>query len=151
MIMSDNDFNMGYYFSITNSVISVIGYFIVFLLFWKSTIVFHAMLCVTIIGEWGGKSLGTDKDLPDFYKIARHKSRYKCALYAELHCALHAGISFSYKVYKAHVAADSCEKSQSTLCQKSWIFSGCSGFLPQGKLTGWVRINTVKKVISQLL
>ena len=24
-----------------------------------------------------------------------------------------------------------------------------SGFLPQGKLTGWVRINTVKKVISQ--
>jgi hypothetical protein len=27
----------------------------------------------------------------------------------------------------------------------------CSGFLPQGKLTGWVRINTVKKVISQLL
>jgi hypothetical protein len=32
--------------------------------------------------------------------------------------------------------------------QKSWVFSG---FLPQGKLTGWVRINTVKKVISQLL
>jgi hypothetical protein len=35
---------------------------------------------------------------------------------------------------------DSCEKSQSMLCQKSWVFSGCSGFLPQGKLTGWVRI-----------
>jgi hypothetical protein len=46
---------------------------------------------------------------------------------------------------------DSCEKSQSTLCRKSWVFSGCSGFLPQRKLTGWVRINTVKKVISQLL
>ena len=25
------------------------------------------------------------------------------------------------------------------------------GFPPHGKLTGWVRINTVKKVISQLL
>ena len=31
------------------------------------------------------------------------------------------------------------------------VFSECSSFLPQGKLTGWVRINTVKKVISQLL
>jgi hypothetical protein len=30
-------------------------------------------------------------------------------------------------------------------------FSGFSGFLPQGKLTGWVKINTVKKVISQWL
>jgi hypothetical protein len=29
--------------------------------------------------------------------------------------------------------------------------SGCSGFLPQGMLTGGVKINTVKKVISQLL
>ena len=26
----------------------------------------------------------------------------------------------------------------STLCQKSWVFSGLSGFLPQGKLTGRV-------------
>ena len=33
----------------------------------------------------------------------------------------------------------------------SWVFSGRSGFLPQGKLTGWVGINTVKKLISQLL
>jgi hypothetical protein len=34
----------------------------------------------------------------------------------------------------------SCEKSKSsTLCRKSWVFSGYSGFLPQGKLTGWVR------------
>ena len=32
-----------------------------------------------------------------------------------------------------------CEKSKSTLCRKSWVFSGCFGFLPQGKLTGWVR------------
>ena len=46
------------------------------------------------------------------------------------------------------LATDSCEKSLSTLCQKSWIFSKRSGFLPQGKLTGWVRINTVKKVIT---
>ena len=44
-----------------------------------------------------------------------------------------------------------CDKNQSTLCQKSWVFSGCSGFLPQGKLTGCVRINTVRKLISQLL
>ena len=49
------------------------------------------------------------------------------------------------------LATDSREKSQSTLCRMSWVLSGCSGFLPQGKLTGWVRINTVRKVISQLL
>ncbi len=42
-------------------------------------------------------------------------------------------------------------KSQSTLCRKSWVFSGHSGFLPQGKLTGWVRINTDREVKSQLL
>ena len=46
------------------------------------------------------------------------------------------------------LATDSCEKSQSTLCRKSWVFSKNSGFLPQGKLTGWVRINIVKKAIS---
>jgi hypothetical protein len=50
------------------------------------------------------------------------------------------------------LATDSCEKSLSlTLYRKSWVFTGCSGFLPQGKLAGWVRINTVRKVISQLL
>jgi hypothetical protein len=49
------------------------------------------------------------------------------------------------------LATDSCEKSQSTLCRKSWVFFGRSGLVPQGKLTGWVRINTVKKIISQLL
>jgi hypothetical protein len=41
---------------------------------------------------------------------------------------------------------ESCEKGESTLCRKSWVFSGRSGFLAQEKLTGWVRINTVKKV-----
>ena len=35
-------------------------------------------------------------------------------------------------------SSHSCEKSKSTLCRKSWVFSGHSGFLPQGKLTGWV-------------
>ena len=30
----------------------------------------------------------------------------------------------------------SCEKSQSTLCRKSWVFSGHSGFLPQGSWQG---------------
>ena len=46
---------------------------------------------------------------------------------------------------------NSCENSQSTLCRKLWVFPGCSGFLPQGQLIGWVRINRVEKVISQLL
>jgi hypothetical protein len=31
------------------------------------------------------------------------------------------------------------KSKKSTLCRKSWVFSGYSGFLPQGKLTGWVR------------
>ena len=44
------------------------------------------------------------------------------------------------------LATDSCKRSQSTLCRKSWGFSGCSGFFSQGKLIGWVRINTVKEV-----
>jgi hypothetical protein len=58
---------------------------------------------------------------------------------------------FTSEFVSSILATDSCEKSQSTLCRKSWVFSGCSGFLPQGKLTGWVKINTVRKVISQLL
>ena len=45
-------------------------------------------------------------------------------------------------------AMDSCERSLSTLCRKPWVFSWRSGFLPQGKLTGWVMINTIKKVIT---
>jgi hypothetical protein len=45
---------------------------------------------------------------------------------------------------------ESCEKSQSTLCRKSWVFTRCSVFLPQGKLAWRVRINSVRKVISQL-
>jgi hypothetical protein len=32
------------------------------------------------------------------------------------------------------------KESKSTLCRKSWVFPGYSGFLPQGKLTGWVRL-----------
>jgi hypothetical protein len=43
------------------------------------------------------------------------------------------------------LATDSCEKSESTLCRTSWVFSGYSGFLRQGKLRGWVRMNTVNK------
>ena len=46
---------------------------------------------------------------------------------------------------------DSCEKSLSKRYGENRGFSPESGFLPQGKLAGWVRINTVKKVISQLL
>jgi hypothetical protein len=32
------------------------------------------------------------------------------------------------------------EKSESTLYRKSWVFTGYSGFLPQGMLTEWVGI-----------
>ena len=52
---------------------------------------------------------------------------------------------FTSDIVASIFATDSCEKSQSTLCRKSLVFFGCSGFLPQGKLTGWVRINTVEK------
>jgi hypothetical protein len=42
------------------------------------------------------------------------------------------------------LAKDSCEMNQSTPCRNSWVFSGCSSnFFPQGKLTGWIRINTL--------
>jgi hypothetical protein len=58
---------------------------------------------------------------------------------------------FNSKFVGSILATDSCEMSQSTLCRKSWVFSGSYGFLPQGKLTGWVRINIVRKVMSQLL
>jgi hypothetical protein len=34
------------------------------------------------------------------------------------------------------------------LCRNRGFFSGRSGFLPQGKLIGWVSINTVKEVIT---
>ena len=57
---------------------------------------------------------------------------------------------FTSEILGSILAMDSCEKSPSTLCRKSWVFSGRSGF-QQGKLTGCVSINTVKKVISQLL
>ena len=48
--------------------------------------------------------------------------------------------SFTSEIIDSILATDSCEKSQSTLYRKSWVFSGCSGFLPQGMLTGWVEI-----------
>jgi hypothetical protein len=59
--------------------------------------------------------------------------------------------TFTSEIESWILATDSCEKSRSTFCRKSWVYSGCSGFLPQGKLTGWVRINTVRKVVSRLL
>ena len=52
--------------------------------------------------------------------------------------------AFTSEIVGSILTTVSCEKSQSTLCRKTW----CSGFLPQRKLTGWVRINTVEKVIS---
>jgi hypothetical protein len=37
------------------------------------------------------------------------------------------------------LTTDSCEKSQSTLYEKSWVFSGYSGFLHTGNVdrVGW--------------
>jgi hypothetical protein len=49
--------------------------------------------------------------------------------------------TFTSEIVGSILGTDSCEKSPSTLCWKSWVFSGCSGFLPQGKLTGWVGIS----------
>jgi hypothetical protein len=51
-----------------------------------------------------------------------------------------AGSSLSENFLNATRTQSSCEKSKkATLCRKSWVFPGYSGFLPQGKLTGWVR------------
>ena len=51
-----------------------------------------------------------------------------------------AGSSLSENFLNATRTQSSCEKSKkSTLCRRSWVFPGYSGFLPQGKLTGWVR------------
>jgi hypothetical protein len=36
-------------------------------------------------------------------------------------------------------SASTRRNNQSTLYRKSWVFSGNSGFLPQGILTGWVK------------
>jgi hypothetical protein len=56
--------------------------------------------------------------------------------------------AFASEIVGSILATYSCEKNQSTLCRKSWVFSGRSGFLPRGKLTWWVRINSVKKLIT---
>jgi hypothetical protein len=45
--------------------------------------------------------------------------------------------TFTSEFVGSILATDSCKKSPSTLCRKSWDFSRRSGFLPQGKLTGW--------------
>ena len=48
-------------------------------------------------------------------------------------------LEVSFESVGSILATDSCEKSLSTPCRKLWVFPGCSGFLPQGKL------NTVRK------
>jgi hypothetical protein len=51
-----------------------------------------------------------------------------------------AGSSLSENFPNATRTQSSCEKSKkSTLCRRPWVSSGYSGFLQQGKLTGWVR------------
>ena len=47
--------------------------------------------------------------------------------------------SFSSEMVASIHAMDSCEKSQSTLCRKSWVFPGAPVSFRRGKLTGWVR------------
>ena len=42
---------------------------------------------------------------------------------------------FTSEIVGSILAKDSCEKSQSTLCRKSWVFSEGSSFLQLGKLT----------------
>jgi hypothetical protein len=42
---------------------------------------------------------------------------------------------FTSEIVGTILAMDSCEKSRSMLCGKSLVFSGCSYFLPHGKLT----------------
>ena len=54
-------------------------------------------------------------------------------------------VSFTSEIVGLIRAEDSWylyEKSQSTLYQKSWIFSGYSGFLPEGMLTGCLGISS---------
>jgi hypothetical protein len=47
-------------------------------------------------------------------------------------------------------ATDSCEKSCLHSAESCGFSPGAPvSFLPQGKLTGWVRINIVRKVILQ--
>ena len=41
--------------------------------------------------------------------------------------------TYTSEIVGSILATDSCEKSQSTFCQKSWVFSGRSSFLPPGK------------------
>ena len=46
---------------------------------------------------------------------------------------------------------DSREKGLSMLCHNSSVFYGYSGLLPQGNLTGWVRMNIVTKVLYEIV
>jgi hypothetical protein len=79
---------------------------------------------------------------------------------------MQGGAVVRWRSRQGHIASafhiwDPSELKQSVKCKRSsgrnsWAFSGWSGFLPQGKLVEWVRINTVKSqvisnVISQLL
>ena len=59
-------------------------------------------------------------------------------------------------ILRERLGTSQAQSSEQALSpQSSWVrfslrtrakrVSGCSGFLPQGKLTGWVRINTVKE------
>jgi hypothetical protein len=51
-----------------------------------------------------------------------------------------AGSNLTEYILNATRTQSSCEKSKKVnALPKSWVFPGYSGFLPQGKLTGWVR------------
>jgi hypothetical protein len=50
--------------------------------------------------------------------------------------AVAAQAPFTSEFVSSILATDSCEKSQSTLCRKSWVFSGCSQDFFQDFLLG---------------
>jgi hypothetical protein len=54
--------------------------------------------------------------------------------------AFHTILCLMVLCFLVQDSTHSREKSQPTLYRKSWVFSGCSGFLPQEMLTGWVGI-----------
>jgi hypothetical protein len=58
--------------------------------------------------------------------------------------------TFTSEIVGSVLATDSCEESVNAL-PKVVGFLRVLWFPPTGKLTGWVRINTVKKVMSEEL
>ena len=88
--------------------------------------------------------------VPDSSLSARYRSGKMITAYRKImelrcrSCQSNKAPFMTSEIVGLILAMDSCEKSLSTLCQTSWVFSGDSSFLPQGKLG---RINIVRKII----